>query len=59
MELRFHLAQDLETPMAHFHTIIDAKPARTRRAQFQTALNGVLFAAAFLFVVALVCGLLP
>ncbi len=50
---------NLEAPMAHYHTVIDTKPVRSRRAQFQTALNGALFAAAFLFVVAVVCGVLP
>lgn len=51
--------KNLETPMAHYHTSIDTKPARARRALFHRALNGALFAAAFLFVVALVCGILP
>lgn len=54
----------LEKSMAHFHSAIDATQpvadrARARRKTLHKVLNGTLFAAAFLFVVAVVCGLLP
>ncbi len=50
--------------MAHFHSAIDARQpvadrARARRNTFHKVLSGAVFTAAFLFVVAVVCGLLP
>ena len=61
-EARF-VSTGLEKSMAHFHSAIDARPvadrARARRNTFHKVLNGALFTAAFLFVVAVVCGLLP
>ena len=50
---------NLEAPMAHYHTVIDTKPVRSRRAEVRTALNGVLGATAVLFGVAVICGVLP
>lgn len=50
--------------MAHYQTVISPKqPVRgrvfSRRQKFVAILNNGLFAAAFLFVAAVVCGVFP